>query len=61
MAKIFVNGDAQEVVLPLNVSQLIAQNDVAQPEMVAVQVNELFADHDEWDNIFLEDIKQALR
>lgn len=61
MAKIFVNGDAQEAVLPLNVSQLIAQNDVAQPEMVAVQVNELFADHDEWDNIFLEDIKQALR
>lgn len=55
MAKIFVNGDAQEVVLPLNVSRLIAQNDVAQPEMVAVQVNEQFADHDEWDNIFLNE------
>ncbi len=55
MAKIFVNGDAQEVVLPLNVSQLIAQNDVAQPEMVAVQANEQFADHDEWDNIFLNE------
>ena len=53
MAKIFVNGDAQEAVLPLNVSQLIAQNDVAQPEMVAVQVNEQFADHAEWDNIYL--------
>jgi len=55
MAKIFVNGDAQEVVFPLNVSRLIAQNDVAQPEMVAVQVNEHFADHDEWDNIFLNE------
>ena len=36
MAKIYVNGDAQEVSLPLNVSELIQQNDVQQPEMVSV-------------------------
>jgi len=27
MAKIYVNGDAQEVNLPLNVSELIQQNE----------------------------------
>ena len=51
MAKIYVNGEAQEVTLPLNVSELIKNNNVQQPEMVSVQVNEEFADRDEWDNI----------
>ena len=32
MAKIYVNGDAQEVNLPLNVSELIQQNNVVQPD-----------------------------
>jgi predicted homoserine dehydrogenase-like protein len=31
MAKIYVNGDAQEVSLPLNVSELIQQQNVQQP------------------------------
>ena len=44
MAKIDVNGEAQEVNLPLNVSELIQQQNVLQPEMVSVQVNEEFAD-----------------
>ena len=44
MAKIYVNGDAQEVGLPLNVSELIKQSDVQQPDMVSVQVNEEFAE-----------------
>ena len=48
MAKIYVNGDAQEVSLPLNVSELISQNNVAQPEMVSVQVNEEFAEREDW-------------
>ena len=43
MAKIYVNGDAQEVSLPLNVSELIKQSDVQQPDMVSVQVNEEIA------------------
>ena len=44
MAKIIVNGEAQEVILPLTLTELIKQNDVQQPEMVSVQVNEDFAD-----------------
>jgi sulfur carrier protein len=54
MAKIYVNGDAQEVSLPLNVSELIQQNNVAQPEMVSVQVNEEFVDPNEWEGIQLK-------
>ena len=55
MAKIYVNGDAQEVSLPLNVSELIKQNDVQQPEMVSVQVNQEFADPNDWDGIQLKE------
>ena len=51
MAKIYVNGDAQEVSLPLNVSELIKQSDVQQPDMVSVQVNEEFAEREDWDII----------
>ena len=35
MAKIYVNGDAQEVSLPLNVSELIQQNNVHSPRWSA--------------------------
>ena len=55
MAKIYVNGDAQEVSLPLNVSELIQQNNVQQPEMVSVQVNEEFAERDDWDTIQIQE------
>ena len=55
MAKIIVNGEAQEVSLPLNVSELIKQNNVLQPEMVSVQVNEDFADRTEWDSIQIKE------
>ena len=51
MVKIYVNGDAQEVSLPLNVSELIKQSDVQQPDMVSVQVNEEFAEREDWDSI----------
>jgi sulfur carrier protein len=49
MAKIQVNGEAQEVQLPISLSELIKQNDVQQPEMVSVQVNEDFVDRSEWE------------
>ena len=39
----------------MNVSELIKANDVQQPEMVSVQVNEEFADRDEWESIQLND------
>ena len=55
MAKIYVNGDAQEVNLPLNVSELIKQSDVQQPDMVSVQVNEEFAEREDWENIQLKE------
>jgi sulfur carrier protein len=55
MAKIYVNGDAQEVNLPLNVSELIQQNNVVQPDMVSVQVNEEFADANDWNSIQLKE------
>ena len=54
MAKIYVNGDAQEVSLPLNVSELIQQQNVLQPEMVSVQVNEEFAEREDWESIQLK-------
>ena len=55
MAKIYVNGEPQEVSLPLNVSELIQQNDVQQPEMVSVQVNEVFAEREDWPDIQLHE------
>ncbi len=55
MAKIYVNGDAQEVNLPLNVSELIKQSDVQQPDMVSVQVNEEFAEREDWEKIQLKE------
>ena len=51
MAKITVNGEAQEVQLPLNLTELIKQNNVQQPEMVSVQVNDDFVDRTEWDGL----------
>ena len=39
MAKIIVNGEQQDVSLPLNVAQLMQLNQVEQPERVSVQVN----------------------
>ena len=55
MARIYVNGDVQEVNLPLDVSELIQQQNVLQPEMVSVQVNEEFADASDWESIELKE------
>ena len=55
MAKIYVNGELQEVSLPINVSELIQQNNVQQPEMVSVQVNEEFAEREDWQQIQLKE------
>ena len=55
MSKIYVNGDAQEVSLPLNVSELIKQLLVENPEMVSVQVNEEFAEREDWEKIQIEE------
>ncbi len=55
MAKIYVNGDVQEVSLPLNVSELIQLSNVQQPEMVSVQVNEEFAEPNDWEKIQIKE------
>lgn len=55
MAKIIVNGEAQEVQLPVSLTELIKQNDVQQPEMVSVQVNDDFVDRDEWDQVEIKE------
>ena len=55
MAKIYVNGDAQEVNLPLNVTELIKQLLVENPEMVSVQVNEEFAEREDWETLQLKE------
>ena len=62
MAKIYVNGDAQNVNLPLNVSELILnvselikQLLVENPEMVSVQVNEEFAEREDWDSVQIKE------
>ena len=48
MAKITVNGEVQEVQLPLAVAELLQQSDVQQPDMVSVQLNEEFLDRNEF-------------
>ncbi|MGM9702508.1 MAG: sulfur carrier protein ThiS [Prevotella sp.] len=48
MAKVIVNGEAQEVVLPTTVEELIKKNNVEQPELVSVQLNEEFLDRNEY-------------
>lgn len=55
MAKITVNGEAQEVQLPLSLTELIKQNDVQQPDMVSVQVNDDFVDRTEWDGLQIKE------
>ena len=55
MAKIIVNGESQEVNLPLTLTELIKQNNVEQPDMVSVQVNDDFVDRTEWDGIQIKD------
>ena len=55
MAKIIVNGEDQEVKLPITVSELIKLNDVLQPEMVSVQVNEEFVEREDYDTTQLNE------
>jgi sulfur carrier protein len=55
VAKIIVNGESQEVQLPLSLTELIKQNDVQQPEMVSVQVNDDFVDRAEWDSLQIKE------
>ena len=55
MANILVNGEAQEVQLPLSLTELIKLNKVLQPDMVSVQVNDDFVDRTEWDGLQIKE------
>ena len=55
MATIFVNAEKREVTLPLTVTELIELLNVENPEMVSVQVNEEFAEREDWNTIQLKD------
>ncbi len=49
MAQIIVNDEKQEVTLPLTLAELIKINKVFQPEMVTIQVNEDFAEKEDYE------------
>ena len=55
MAQIIVNDEKQEVSLPLTLAELIKTNKVSQPEMVTIQVNEDFAEKEDYEKIQLKD------
>jgi sulfur carrier protein len=55
MAKITVNGEVQEVQPGISLTELIKQNNVEQPEMVSVQVNDDFVDRSEWDALEIKE------
>ena len=55
MATIKVNGESQVVELPLTVEELIKNNNVENPELVSVQVNEEFLDRNEYANRQVEE------
>lgn len=55
MAKITVNGKAQEVETPITVAEMIKNNNVSQPDMVSVQVNEEFVERDDFPTTELKD------
>lgn len=55
MAKITVNGEVQEVQSGISLTELIKQNNVEQPEMVSVQVNDEFVDRTEWDALEIKE------
>jgi sulfur carrier protein len=48
MSKISVNGKAQELETPISIAELIKLNNVAQPEMVSIQLNGQFVNRDDF-------------
>lgn len=53
--KITVNEEQQDVREGVNISELIKENNVAQPEMVSVQLNEEFVDRDDFEATVLKE------
>jgi len=55
MSTIKINGDVQEVSLPLSVLDVIQLNNVIQPEMVSVQRNGEFVLKDDYASTLLNE------
>ena len=55
MSKISVNGKAQEVETPITITDLIKLNNVAQPDMVSIQLNAEFVNREDFDSTQLVD------
>ncbi|GHU93352.1 thiamine biosynthesis protein ThiS [Bacteroidia bacterium] len=55
MAKITVNGKAQEVDNSTTLAQLITANSIQQPDMVSVQLNEEFVSKESYATTVLQD------
>jgi sulfur carrier protein len=55
MAKITLNGTPQELEGSVTITQLIASNNVLQPDMVSVQLNEEFVPREDFETVLLKD------
>lgn len=59
MANIIVNGKNQEVTLPLTLVDLIKLNNILQPDMVSIQVNEEFVERSKFETFSLKEGDQV--
>jgi sulfur carrier protein len=55
MAKITLNGTSQELESSTTIAQLIALNNIFQPEMVSVQLNSEFVLREDFESTVLHD------
>jgi sulfur carrier protein len=55
MAEVVVNGKPQEVEPATTLTQLIALNEITQPDMVSIQLNEEFVNREDYPTIELQD------
>ncbi|GHV29872.1 thiamine biosynthesis protein ThiS [Bacteroidia bacterium] len=55
MAKITVNGKSQEIEDNSTLAKLISLNNISQPDMVSIQLNEEFILKNNYDSILLKD------
>ncbi|MDR2087344.1 MAG: sulfur carrier protein ThiS [Dysgonamonadaceae bacterium] len=54
MIKITVNGKTQDLENATTITQLIALNNITQPDMVSVQLNEEFISQEDYESIELK-------
>ena len=55
MSQIKVNGNEQDIKLPLTLSELLIINKVAEPNMVSIQINGSFVVREEYDTTKLNE------